>query len=177
MHSNKRREPVEDFLESEEFRQGPASVTEAGQITRRLMRVLLELFHVLRIPVILVFDQLEDSLGSVGEERNRDLRLDFGRAVTTLINSIPGLCLMLFVERHLWDAILLGMDPYIRARLDQDFNLPGRPAEREIRMPENVGRPILVQLIQRRSPVSPARLRCHGLARGFSLRRGTSSAG
>ena len=39
---------------------------------------------------------------------------------------------------------------YARDRLDQDFNLPGRPARRSILMPDRIAPKFIVQLVERR---------------------------
>jgi hypothetical protein len=144
------REPVEDFL-TDEYLQGDPQVTGAGQLTRRLLTALLELFRTLNVPVVLVFDQLEDFLVAPTQERRVELRNAFAQALAALIDNVPGLCMLIFGERGLWyETILVSIDKYARDRLDQEFSMPGRPARRSILMPDRIGRQHLLQLIQRR---------------------------
>jgi hypothetical protein len=144
------REPIEDFLTGE-YLQGGAQVVGAGQSTRRLLTALLELFRTLVVPIVLVFDQLEDFLVAPTQERRAELRNAFGQALAALIDNVPGLCVLIFGERALWyETILAGIDPYARTRLDQEFGLPGRAARRSINMPDRISREHLTRLVQRR---------------------------
>jgi hypothetical protein len=144
------REPIEDFLTGE-YREGPAHLMGAGQLSRRLLTTFLELFRALNIPVILVFDQLEDFLVAPTAQRKEELRDTFGQALAALINNVPGLCMLVFAERGLWNQQILGrLEPYVRDRLDRDFTLPGRPSQKSVSMPDHIDRSNLVRLIDRR---------------------------
>jgi hypothetical protein len=144
------REPVEDYL-TDEYLESAAHVAGAGQLTRRMLETLLELFRALKVPVVLVFDQLEDFLVCPTPEQAKDVRNAFAQALASLIGNVPGLCMLIFGERALWyDTLLMNVAPYARARLDQEFSLPGRPARRSIAMPDHIPRPCLTRLVQRR---------------------------
>jgi hypothetical protein len=148
------REAIEDYLTAD-YLQQPAHVAGAGQLPRRLLTAFLELFRALDIPVVLVFDQLEDFLVSPTEAAKNEKRDAFSQALSALINNVPGLCMLVFAERGLWNESILGrVEKYTRDRLDRDFNLPGRPSQRGIEMPGRPSRAALVQLIRRR--VRPA---------------------
>jgi hypothetical protein len=143
-------EALQDYL-TDGFLEGPAYVKGAGQLTRRMLTVLLQLLHTLRIPVIVVFDQLEDYLRAPVQEREQELRDTFSQALAALVNNVAGLGLVVFAEQALWNAVILaGSARYAQARLDQEFNLPGRPARRALTMPDRVHSKYLVELVQRR---------------------------
>jgi hypothetical protein len=153
------REPVEDFLSGEGYREGPGHVTGSGQLTRRLLVTFLELFRALGIPAVLVFDQLEDFLVAPTPERKHDLRDTFSQALAALVNNVPGLCVLVFAERGLWNEAILGrVEKYARDRMDQDFSLPGRPSRRSIDMPDRVSPHHLAEII---------RVRVRGALDGF----------
>jgi hypothetical protein len=72
-----------------------------------------------------------------------------------------------FAERGLWNDVLLNLDTYVRTRLEQEFSLPGRPACRQVRMPDRFDRPALLQLIQRRIRPAVGDLDTTGLSAMF----------
>lgn len=111
---------------------------------------LLEVLQALSVPVVLVFDQIEDFIADVNEDRERERTQAFGRALAALVNAVPGLCLLVFAEELRWDAMLLNLDGYARARIDQDFTLPGRPSRRAICMPDAIRGDLLERVVERR---------------------------
>jgi hypothetical protein len=141
---------VEDFLTEGYRAEGQQNVKAAGQLGRRLLTCLLEVLQALRVPVVLVFDQIEDFIADRDEAREKERGTAFGRALAALVNHVPGLCLLVFAERGRWDEMLLNLDDYAKARIDQDFDLPGRPARRAISMPDHIPREQLERIIERR---------------------------
>jgi hypothetical protein len=111
---------------------------------------LLEVFQALHIPVVLVFDQIEDFIVAEDDARQRERITSFGRALAALVNNVPGLCLLVFAERKRWNELLQNLDNYAVARIDQDFSLPGRPSRRAIEMPDRVSREHLERIVERR---------------------------
>jgi hypothetical protein len=162
------REPLDDYL-TEDYLQAPPHVTGAGHLSSRLLRLFLELFQALAIPAILVFDQLEDfiSVTATGqraaEERQRDVRDAFCKALASLVNNVPGLCILVFAEKGLWDRTMLGMEAFTQPRLLQGFHLPGRPSQREISMPDRFSQAVIEKLIERRITVALSGLDITGL--------------
>ena len=144
------RAPLADFMNGD-YRQGPAHVSQAGKLNLQLLCVFIQLFRELKIPLVFVFDQLEDFLLGPNQHVKEDVRVSFTNALASLINSVPGLCIMIFAERSLWNGTILQLaGGYAAERLNRLFSLPGRPAQRDIPMPESVGHGNLSQLIQRR---------------------------
>lgn len=144
------RAPIEDFL-NEVYDENPVYSANVGSLSRRLLDVFLELFRELGIPVILAFDQLEDFLNAPTEEQRRAQREVFGQQLASIVNHVPGICLLIFAEEGLWtETILAGLDPYARQRIDQRFSLPGRPAQQAVLMPTCIPQSDLHLLIQRR---------------------------
>jgi hypothetical protein len=144
------RETVEDFVTEGYREEGPQYVKEAGQLGRRLLTSLLEIFQALRIPVALVFDQIEDFIVAEDNARQKERITAFGRALAALVNNVPGLCLLVFAERKRWNELLQNLDSYAVARIDQEFNLPGRPSRRAIVMPDRIPREYLERIVERR---------------------------
>jgi hypothetical protein len=144
------REPVEEFLTEGYREEGPQHVRDAGQLGRRLLAALLEMLQALHIPAVLVFDQIEDFVIGPNEAQQKDLTNAFGHALAALVNNVPGLCLLVFAARGVWNQMIQNLDPYTKARINQDFDLPGRPSRRAIEMPHKLPREHLVRIIERR---------------------------
>jgi hypothetical protein len=142
--------PIEEFLSEGYREEGPQHVKDAGQLGRRLLVALLEIFRALHIPVVLVFDQIEDFVVGQDEARQKELIGAFGRALAALVNHVPSLCLLVFAARGIWNRMLLNLDTYAKARIDQVFDLPGRPSRRAIEMPQRVPREHLERIVERR---------------------------
>lgn len=157
------REPIEDFFNGD-YRKGPENLTDSGKLPRRLLVTLMGVFRALQIPVVLVFDQLEDVLETHTESHRRALQDSFSRAVTTLVNNVQNVCLLIFAARGLWNDILQNQDAYVRNRLEQHFSLPGRPSQQEITMPLVITRSFLTQLIQARVRVPLREFNTTGLS-------------
>jgi hypothetical protein len=139
---------VADFFDTG-YREGP-SARDVGRLPRLLLEILVHLCHDLEIPTVLVFDQLEDFLRAATPEQERAVWLAFGRGLASLVNNVPGLCLLVFSERGLWNEILNSMDVFVRDRLRQPFALPGRPTRLELETPDRIERRHIEGLIERR---------------------------
>jgi hypothetical protein len=139
---------VRDFFDTG-YREGPRA-RDVGQLPRLLLEILVDLCHDLEIPTVLVFDQLEDFLRASTPDQERALWLAFGRGLASLVNNVPGLCLLVFTERGLWNEILNSMDVFVRDRLRQPFALPGRPTRLELETPDRIERRHIEGLIERR---------------------------
>jgi hypothetical protein len=161
------REAIEDFLTGGYSEEAPQHVRDAGQLGRRLLTGLLEIFQTLRIPVVLVFDQIEDFIVAEDNARQTERITAFGRALAALVNNVPGLCLLVFAERKRWNELLQNLDNYAVARINQDFSLPGRPSRRAIEMPDRIPRAHLERIIERRIRVALEDFDPTGLPKGF----------
>lgn len=145
-----RREGLEDFLTGG-FNDSPDHVAGAGDLTKRLLRVLLEIFAAFRIPVMIAFDQLEDFLRAGSREAEKELRENFCRGLIALTNAVPNLCVLLFAERGFWfNTVLPSLDQFSTDRLYRDISLPGKPNQRAIDLPLNCNLDTLAAIVRTR---------------------------
>jgi Cdc6-like AAA superfamily ATPase len=137
------------------FEQAPAHVQES-QTSACLLSTWLELFAVWSIPVVVVFDQLENFLAGATDQL-KEKRKYFRQAIASFIDNVPGkdvnasgVCVLTFAESQLWFGLTEGAEDYIKGRLNQAIALPGYPTRRYIGMPAQVDQDVVVQLIQNR---------------------------
>jgi hypothetical protein len=81
------------------FRRFPPNIREAWNQSRRLLETWLELLHALQIPVVVMFDQLEDFLRSADREEELINRRFFTNATALFVNELRNVCLIIFAER------------------------------------------------------------------------------
>lgn len=128
----------------------PEYVAGAGDLPKRLLRVLLEVFATFRIPVVVAFDQLEDFLRAGSAEEEKELKLNFCRGLVALTNAVPNLCVLLFAERGIWNELLTNLDRFSTDRLHHDLGIPGKPSQHEISLPDQFDRDALTAVIRAR---------------------------
>ena len=143
------REPFEE-LHGGEYEKAPSHVAKAGSLSHRLLDTWLSLLTALSIPVLVLFDQLEDYLRSADSEQENINRRFFTNAMALFINELKHVCILIFAEQSFWFDLLNRAEAYAAERLSQPFPLPGRPAKPYIQMPETVPSAVLPQLIQER---------------------------
>jgi hypothetical protein len=143
------REAFESLHEGE-YEEIPAHVSNAGNLSHRLLEVWLELLTTLRVPVVVVFDQLEDYLRSHDPTEQKAKRQFFSDATTKFINALKHLCIFIFTEEAFWIDFVNDLDDYAKERLRQTFSLPGRAAKHEIKMPSSISSEVAVGLIRQR---------------------------
>jgi hypothetical protein len=148
-----RPEGLTEFLTGG-FNESPEFVEGAGDLTKRLLRVLLEIFATFQLPVVVAFDQLEDFLRAGAADVEKELKLNFCRGLVTLTNAVPSLCILLFAERGLWNDVLVGLDQFSQDRLYKEIGLPGRPSQREISLPDRFNLKEITAIVRTR--VHPA---------------------
>ncbi|MCE9568163.1 MAG: hypothetical protein K8U57_39675 [Planctomycetes bacterium] len=140
------REPFED-LHGGDFEDTRANVKNAGNLGRRLLETWLELLSVLNIPVVVVFDQLEDYVNASDPEQRKLNRTFFTDSTAKFINELRNVCLLVFSENALWFELVTLAEGFSRERLTQPFALPGRPAKPHLVMPTRVDSGVLEKLI------------------------------
>ena len=143
------REPFEE-LHAGDYEKTPAYVKNAGNLSHRLLEIWLELLLTLNIPVVVIFDQLEDYLRSADPEQENVNRRFFTGAASMFINQLKHICILVFVEFGFWNDLLNRAEAFASERLSQPFALPGRPAKKYISMPETVPLDVITRLIQQR---------------------------
>jgi hypothetical protein len=144
------RDPIEAFL-VEGFQEAYANLGAAEGANSGFLISIMEVCRLLDVPTVVVFDQLEDILRHPNEDRARELQMEFTSSLVRLIGSVPGIAVVVFAERGLWNRAILGnVDSYQRDRLARPIALPGRPSQLEIAMPDRVRRDDLPRIIRRR---------------------------
>ncbi len=143
------REPFED-LHAGDYEEAPAQVQKAGNLSRKLLETWIELLTTLKVPVVLIFDQLEDYLRSANLEQENVNRRFFTGAVAHFINELKCVCILIFSEEGFWIDLITHAEPFAAERLKQPFSLPGREAKSHIVMPSKVQPDMLTRLIQQR---------------------------
>jgi hypothetical protein len=143
------REPFEE-LHAGDYEDAPANVKKAGNLSRRLLETWIELLTTLNVPVVVVFDQLEDYLRSADPEQEKVNWRYFTGATAQFINELKHVCILIFAEKTFWTDLLNRAEPFAAERLRQPIPLPGRPAKPYLEMPDQVMPDVLLRLIQRR---------------------------
>jgi hypothetical protein len=142
-------EPFEE-LHAGDYEDAPANVKNAGNLSRRLLDTWIELLASLNIPVVVIFDQLEDYLRSADLEQEKVNWRFFTGATALFVNELKSVCLLIFAERTFWTELINRAEAFASERLRQPFALPGRPAKAYIEMPDRVGPDVLTRLIRQR---------------------------
>lgn len=119
-------------------------------VDRWLLTVWLELLDELKIPVLLVFDQLEDEVRRATEAAETEAARAFTHVLASIINNVPDVCILLFSEAAVWASILRRAGQFAQERINQPFTLPGRAAQRFISMPDRIDPAVVERLIRRR---------------------------
>lgn len=142
------REPFDDFHNGET--EPPATVTVGGNVGRCLLDTWLELFGALRIPVVVVYDQLEDYLRGSTPEQELINQREFVKAITSFVNHVRGVCVIPFASLGVWLELTRSADEYAIQRLAQPFALPGQPARNNIELPAYVRPEVAQQIVASR---------------------------
>ncbi len=133
-----------------------------------LLKVLMELFRALCIPVVVAFDQLEDLLLARRNDDTHRTAEAFFAGIVHAMHQVEGITFLIFAERGLWNRFLPSIDGYIQDRLNQPLHVPGHgtihalrleapPVELVKRMVEARLRAIHASLVDSRelSPIYP----------------------
>lgn len=142
------REPFVGFHNGEYA--APESVKAGGNLSRCLLDAWLELLAWLGVPVVVVFDQLEDYLRAPTPEQELANRKFFTQAIASFIDKVPRVCVIAFAAKGVWIDLINTADDYARSRLTQRFSLAGGPGRMSIDMPPRVDRAVMEELIQSR---------------------------
>jgi hypothetical protein len=156
-----------DELHTGDFEQVPANVRNAGNLGRRLLDTWLELLSALNVPVVVVFDQLEDYLRHPDPAQEKLTRRFFTDAAARFINELRNVCILVFAEEGLWTDLVNNAEGFTRERIVQPFALPERPAKPHISMPAKVEPDLLNRLIRERVRVQFPDLDLTGLPASF----------
>jgi hypothetical protein len=165
------RVPFDDFHNGEV--EPPAYVRDGGNVGRCLLDAWLELLGALHVPVVVVYDQLEDYLRGTTEEQEAINKRDFIKAVTSFIDKVPSVCVLAFAALGVWaDLVNSHADTYARERLTQPFALAGKPAQARLEMPASVSPTVAEQIVTARIKWAFPSLDLTGLPIGFPFEPG-----
>lgn len=99
-----------------------------------LFKVLTEVFRVLKTPVVVAFDQLEDLLLSRRSDDAHKIAEAFFAGIVQVMHQIDGLCFLIFAERGLWNRFVPSLDGYIQDRLNNPVHVPRHGTIKTLRL-------------------------------------------
>jgi hypothetical protein len=113
-----------------EFRVRPSR----QELVLSLLKVLMEVFLGLKMPVVVAFDQLEDLLLARRTDDGRRVAEAFFAGIVQTMHQIDGICFLVFAERGLWNRFVPSLDGYIQDRLNNPIHLPQHGTLKALRL-------------------------------------------
>ncbi len=104
------------------------------ELVLSLLKVLMEVFCGLKIPVVVAFDQLEDLLLSRRSDDGHRIAEAFFAGIVQVMHQIDGLCFLIFAERGLWNRFVPSLDGYIQDRLNNPIHVPNHGTVKSLRL-------------------------------------------
>lgn len=115
-----------------------------------LLKVMMEVFRGLKVPVVVAFDQLEDLLLARRSDDAHRIAEAFFAGIVQVMHQIDGLCFLIFAERGLWNRFVPSLDGYIQDRLNNPVHVPNHGTVKSLRLeappPELVRRVVEARL-------------------------------
>jgi hypothetical protein len=99
-----------------------------------LLKVLMEIFLNLKIPVVVAFDQMEDLLLARRTDDGHRVAESFFAGIVQAMHQIDGLCFLVFAERGLWNRFVPSLDGYIQDRLNNPVHVPQHGTIKTLRL-------------------------------------------
>ena len=99
-----------------------------------LLKVMMDLFRGLKIPVVVAFDQLEDLLLARRSDDGHKIAEAFFAGIVQVMHQIDGLVFLIFAERGLWNRFVPSLDGYIQDRLNNPVHVPKLGTVKAIRL-------------------------------------------
>lgn len=99
-----------------------------------LFKVLTDIFRVLKAPVVVAFDQLEDLLLARRTDDAHRTAEAFFAGIVQAMHQIDGLCFLVFAERGLWNRFVPSLDGYIQDRLNNPVHVPKHGTVKALRL-------------------------------------------
>jgi hypothetical protein len=117
------RDAFASFVEHEFAEVDQGLPPTRAELVDDLLRTLVELLAAAEIPVLLAFDNIERLLGSRGR-LNVELAQSFFSGLAQVIDSVPGILVLLFVEGGLWiECTQVAIDSFAHDRLMQGIRV------------------------------------------------------
>jgi hypothetical protein len=104
------------------------------ELVLALLKVLMEIFRGLRIPVVAAFDQLEDLLLARRTDDGHRVAEAFFAGIVQAMHQIDGICFLVFAERGLWNRFVPSLDGYIQDRLNNPIHVPQHGTIKALRL-------------------------------------------
>ncbi len=99
-----------------------------------LLKVVMDVFRGLKIPVVVAFDQLEDLLLARRSDDGHKIAESFFAGIVQVMHRIDGVCFLVFAERGLWNRFVPSLDGYIQDRLNNPVHVPKFGTVKAIRL-------------------------------------------
>ena len=99
-----------------------------------LLKVLMEVFLHLKMPVVVAFDQLEDLLLARRADDGHRVAEAFFAGIVQVMHQVDGICFLVFAERGLWNRFVPSLDGYIQDRLNNPVHVPGHGTLKALRL-------------------------------------------
>lgn len=99
-----------------------------------LLKVMMEVFRSLKLPVVMAFDQLEDLLLARRSDDSHKIAEAFFAGIVQVMHQIDGLCFLIFAERGLWNRFVPSLDGYIQDRLNNPVHVPNHGTVKALRL-------------------------------------------
>lgn len=99
-----------------------------------LLKVLMEVFQSLKVPVVVAFDQMEDLLLARRTDDGHRVAESFFAGIVQAMHQIDGVCFLIFAERGLWNRFVPSLDGYIQDRLNNPIHVPGHGTIKALRL-------------------------------------------
>jgi hypothetical protein len=120
------------------------------ELVLSLLKVLMEVFLGLKMPVVVAFDQLEDLLLARRADDGHRVAEAFFAGIVQVMHQVSGICFLIFAERGLWNRFVPSLDGYIQDRLNNPVHIPGQGTIKALRLeappPELVRRVVEARL-------------------------------
>src|SRR5580704_7454501 len=120
------------------------------ELVLALLKVLMEVFLHLKMPVVVAFDQLEDLLLARRADDGHRVAEAFFAGIVQVMHQVSGICFLIFAERGLWNRFVPSLDGYIQDRLNNPVHVPGHGTLKALRLeapaPELVRRVVEARL-------------------------------
>jgi hypothetical protein len=133
------------------FAELPLQVRPSRQeLVLSLLKVMMDIFLDLKMPVVIAFDQLEDLLLARRSDDGRRVAEAFFAGIVQAMHQVDGLCFLVFAERGLWNRFVPSLDGYIQDRLNNPIHLAEHGTVKALRLeaplPELVRRVVEARL-------------------------------
>ena len=117
----------QDFLEADYQPAAPFPMSR-GEIVRNLLHSLVEACALVKLPVVLAFDNMEGLLAPTGDLTNAQTRAgELLSGMAQFVDNVRGFLILIFIEQYLYQNVRKTAPSFALSRLDQGVKVPGLP--------------------------------------------------